>query len=272
MDSKYDALVLSGGGVRGLLQIGSLRYILTFYPDLLKNIKIFSGCSIGTLISYFHIIGLTPNEIFSSWSKFDISKFAVQENVSTMLKTYGFYTQESIIPFFSDISLSRLGIIPTLKQLKDLTGKSLLCSVYNLTDAKIEYLTPETHPDLSCIDAILMSCCIPFLFPPFVYNKKEYIDSSIVCNLPVDCLDSNTKALCIDTSMPVKEWSTKNIFEYVYKLLNTGRVFYQPQKMQCMDTICLKYDTDLKMTLTKLDRANLFMEGYEQTKEYFHSI
>ena len=55
----------------------------------------------------------------------------------------------------------------------------------------ISYLT---HPDLSLITAIQMSCALPILVTPICTEEKCYIDGGITCNYPIKyCIDSGKK-------------------------------------------------------------------------------
>ena len=58
----YDTLVLPGGGIKGLILLGGVQYLIDNY--YMKNIKNFVGTSIGSIIGYLLIIGYTPIEIF----------------------------------------------------------------------------------------------------------------------------------------------------------------------------------------------------------------
>ena len=54
-------LVLSGGGMRGVIFIGALRYI--YINNINKNIKHIAGCSIGAFIGLMIVFKLTIEEM-----------------------------------------------------------------------------------------------------------------------------------------------------------------------------------------------------------------
>ena len=62
-EDEFDTIVLSGGSVKSLMQIGSLQYCYDNY--LLKNLKTFIGTSAGAIILFLLIIGYTPIELMT---------------------------------------------------------------------------------------------------------------------------------------------------------------------------------------------------------------
>ena len=272
---KYDTLVLSGGGSYGFLQLGVFHCIEQYYPEILTNIQIVSGCSIGAIIGYLYIIGLTSNEIFYFLIKLlDVSK-KIHLDLTNTFNSYGLYNQTHITPILIDISLQKIGVIPTLIQLKKLTGKTLICSVYNFTDSKLEYLSLETYPDLSCIDALLMSSAIPIIFSPFIFNDKQYIDSGIVDNFPVECIYAqSTNILGINTSSDFKKWDVKNIIDYFYKILNIGRVIYIENKNydDKMNSINLNFNLNSNFSVSRTEKADMFISGYNKANQFFKNL
>jgi len=64
-------LVLSGGGINGIIELGSLKALENL--DLLKNIKNYSGSSIGSIICFLLIIDFSPSDIFIIVKKIDFS-------------------------------------------------------------------------------------------------------------------------------------------------------------------------------------------------------
>jgi predicted acylesterase/phospholipase RssA len=91
--------------------------------------------------------------------------------------------------FLETQTVEKIGHYVTLSQLKEQTGKTLVCSTFNLSARRMEYLSPQTHPDLPCITALRMSCSLPLLFPLFAYNGSLYVDGGIVDDFPLSQID-----------------------------------------------------------------------------------
>ena len=85
----YDTLVLSGGGVNGILELGALQYCND--KNLLSSIKTYVGTSIGSIICYLLIIGYTPVEIIvylcthNKLLEEEVSYFRIQTEVTVHL-------------------------------------------------------------------------------------------------------------------------------------------------------------------------------------------
>ena len=65
-----NTLVLSSGGVLGIAHVGVIKYLQ--YKNILSNIKCFSGCSVGSLICYYHILGYSPEDMLVDSQNFKI--------------------------------------------------------------------------------------------------------------------------------------------------------------------------------------------------------
>ena len=75
---EYNTLVLSGGGIKGLLILGALQYLYETGKLQKKNIRKYIGTSIGAIINVLLIIGYEPKEIVAHIVKsrfFDDIKF-----------------------------------------------------------------------------------------------------------------------------------------------------------------------------------------------------
>jgi NTE family protein len=58
-------LVLSGGGARGAYEVGALLYVAEKLPELLRNVRVVTGTSVGAVnAAYLASHGLTPECVF----------------------------------------------------------------------------------------------------------------------------------------------------------------------------------------------------------------
>ena len=98
--------------------------------------------------------------------------------------------------------VKKLGFIPTLKELYDLTGKTLVISVSNVTKMKSEYYTPLTKPNINSITAIELSCNLPIIFQRIFLFEGDYIvDGGCLDNFPHKHIDDGKmKILAIVTT------------------------------------------------------------------------
>lgn len=176
----FKGIVLSGGGIKGFGILGGIQYLL---DHQLCEFKYYSGTSIGAIICYFLAIGYTPIEMII----YIISKkvFDIQDaNIDSFLKGEGMYHFSMFLAHFKEMTTEKIGYLPTLKELYDNLGKVLYTCTYNITQRKKEYISYHTHPDMLCIEAIQLSCSLPFIFSDCIYKDEYFIDGGLVDNCP----------------------------------------------------------------------------------------
>ena len=67
----------------------------------------------------------------------------------------------------------------------------------------LEILHHTTHPDLTLVKALSMSCAIPLLFKPISYENKYYIDGGTVNNYPLNVMIENHN-IDLDTILGIR--------------------------------------------------------------------
>jgi len=255
---QYDTLVVSGGGSKGMILLGILHHIWEF--GLLKNIDLYSGSSVGSVIITLLSLGYTPLDIFQD-SLIDISLSKQHINIKRLLYERGLITLDPFLERISILIKKKIGFIPTLAELESKTSKTLYISVTNTETDDTEYLCSCTHSSLSIIDAIAMSCSIPLIFPPKLYKGVYYVDGGLSDNLPITPVilrmdktpsvekdtsegvrlkdpllrKSNILAIEVLRKDTITTSNTSNILSYIYKLLNIP--VNKMQKLQNIDAL-----------------------------------
>ena len=93
------------------------------------------------------------------------------------------------------MTISKIGYLPTMKDIYSKFGKKLIFATYNLCQSKTEYLSHETYPDLPCITALHMTANLPLIFEKFLYNGSYYIDGGLADNFPIDLADEQCQKI-----------------------------------------------------------------------------
>ncbi len=167
METKNVALVLSGGGARGMAQIGIIE-------ELQKRgyvITSVAGTSIGSLVAGVYASGKLPE--FKAWvtqiGKYDIFKLM-------------------------DFAISKKGIIKGEKVFTKLHEFLLDTDIENLN---IPYAAVavdiKNHKEIifksgNLIEAIRASVSIPTVLKPMEYNGIDMVDGGVLNPLPLDCV------------------------------------------------------------------------------------
>lgn len=272
----YDTIVLSGGSTKGIMTLGALQYATDNY--LLTHVVNYIGTSCGAMICYLLAIGYTPIEIIVYICTNQLLERLQHFNVVSMLNGTGASSFASIHELFEKITIAKVGRLLTLKDIKEIFNKNLICVTYNLNTKKTEYLTAETHPDLPCLTAIRMSANLPLIFEKYHYNNGIYIDGGLTDNFAIDYGDKigkKTLGIALGTNEEFNNGDNENIIEYIYKLMSipidqSVSLKIRNVSKKC-DIIYLDYPK-LKIFNFNIDaktKLEMFSKGYQDMKNHF---
>lgn len=183
-------LVLSCGSIKGLSYIGCLKVLSD--NQLLKNIENILGCSCGSIFATCICLGYSYNDLYKIFTNVELNiiKEINYDSISEFLNNYGLYSGDKFINIIRIIIKAKTKNSDiTFKELFDISNKNLIINATCLNDNDIYYFNHISHPDMKVIDAIRMSISIPWLFKPFIYNDKYYVDGAVLNGFPMDYFD-----------------------------------------------------------------------------------
>jgi len=273
----YEQLCISGGGIKGFQILGSLCYIEEHFD--ISKIKVLIGTSVGAIIIYLISIGYKPLEILTLSAKYkgwnnigrvpDFLKFTNEG---------GAFSYSSIREFIEKLTIEKIGKFPTMSSLEKEFGKKLIVTTYNVTKKKIEYLSAENNPDLPCIVALQMTSNIPFIFPPFKYNRNLYIDGGVLSNLPSEMIDDKLKTIiiCIEPTNAKQDVNNFIMFDYILDILQITSNEIMNNQIKNTEALSSPTQTFIKLKPKVIPffdfsvdvsvKIDLFAEGYTETK------
>jgi NTE family protein len=268
----FDTLVLSGGSSKGILTLGALQY--AYDNNLLSKIYTYIGTSAGALICFFLIIGYTPIEIIVYLCTNEILEKLHHFDIVSMLNGTGALSYSGIYEQLEKMTINKIGYLPTFQDIKEKFNKNLICTVYNLTDSKTEYISYENNKNLPCLIALRMTSNLPLIFEKFKYGDKFYIDGGISNNFAINVADkigNNVLGILITTNNDFND--NDNIIEYIYKLIfipMSQSIEYKilNTKNSCK-IIRLSYDKlkFFNFNINLKEKLDIFSRGYEKMKE-----
>ena len=285
MNNKYDTLVLSGGGVSGILILGALHHIYETELSLLNDIKYYSGTSAGGFISFLLIIGYTPMDIFlyicSKIENIDISNLTID----SILQKHGFINKNNIITHLKILTLEKTGKEDiTFKELYDEYKKELVLCTYNVTKNKTIYFSTAQTPNMSCIEAMRLSSAIPIVFSKQYYEDELYIDGALTNFFPINnvyspytsnILNDNNNihilGIYIKNECPVNDKTLLDYMLYIIQLMNDiGQKYTIPSNSFVVklnnNTNIQSFNFNTKTT----QKIQLFIHGLNIAKEILH--
>lgn len=230
-NKKKVALVLSGGGARGIAQIGVLKALEehNIVPDLIV------GTSIGSVMGGLYSSGYTADELAV------ITKGIDWENrlsLSNKFQRENLYLDQKKILDKSLLSFSLDGLQPLLptslssgQQITEMINVLVLNSRYkhkrDFSDLKIPFAAVATNIDNgertvlmsgNLSESIKASMTFPLLYSPTKLNDKNLVDGGLTANIPVDVADE----LGADLTIAVNSTSPLREAKELYNPLNTA--------------------------------------------------
>jgi len=195
MESEV-ALVLSGGGARGMAHIGVLKALNDhgIYP------KEIAGTSIGAVIGLLYAAGLSPNEIIRHIEQ---------------LKFYELFTS------YTKIRKRSLNILyPIIKKAIGVDRFDQLKIPLHIAVSNVNTSRPEIISEGDCIHAALASASIPFIFRAYSNNEMDYIDGGLLNNFPIDpFLEKELAIIGCDVNYLGEEKKIEKILHFVERTI-----------------------------------------------------
>lgn len=219
---EYDTLVLSGNSTNAVFTLGALQRLFDEHILDKDKLNVYFGTSSGSFVSLLLALNFDPIDILSC--------LCVDKSYSKVVSTFnlanlgcgGILNFDPIEKEVENWLISRLGYIPTMSEIKDRYGKDLYFVTFNMTDGKKEYISRDTYPNLGVVKAARMSSTFPFIFSPFEFDGKFYVDGGISDNFAMNkaqLLGGTCMGLCsVNTIKPYTP--TMTIFELFFQLFS----------------------------------------------------
>jgi len=203
-------LALCGGGVNGYSILGALDEMLKL--GFLDNLENISGCSAGSLIAIGLALGMEPGEIGDILMELKPSSMEISNILVSNLQSL-----MNITPLKNILkkTLDKYPDIKTLEDIKIKYGKYVTIVGTNYETGEPIYFTPDTHPNTTILDCLIISSSVPIVFQPFVLDGIKYWDGGLTDPLPIKMFSKEeTLGFWIEHDISI----SKNI---VYRLVDT---------------------------------------------------
>jgi predicted acylesterase/phospholipase RssA len=249
-------LCISGGGIRGLAFLGALYELF----DSLQTYEVctISGTSIGAFIAACLLVGYTTEELLDYFFVYDFQ--SLKDIDIKYLYTHKCLMRGQRIHDFYRTTLGRKVVSPdiSLKQLFEQTQIKFIVAVTCMNTQSIEYISHETHPDISLHLLICMTTAIPGILPPISYNGKLYVDGAMIDNIPTSVLDHDLPADVIVTNNKTPPLIDNHQFTFFTFFSTLLRIIYQNHRKQ---------DQSDQWTFYKIDASDVSVTSFNITPD-----
>ena len=239
------ALVLMGGGSRGLAHIGILNVLQKngLTPDIIV------GTSMGAVIGGLFASGISPTKLKEIANDFNLNNFIERPNLPFLSKK----SQISILDFlmlesYKSRLLKKLGLNREDKMeayLRNLIGEVCIeelpvkfaCNAVDLISGReIIFENGKLYK------ALRATMSLPILFEPTKIDDMLLLDGGVLNNAPVGIarnLDAH-KVILVDVHKDIKEVPTeeiKNTFQLLHRMVETMVAYTTEDKINRADLV-----------------------------------
>lgn len=191
-------IVISGGGPTLIQTLASIQELERKKYIERKEIQTIYGTSAGAILGILICLNMdweSINDYIIKRPWHEVFTMSVQHVLDSYTKKgiFDHYIVEKCFkPLFDakDISM-RI----TLEEFYHYSKIELHVFAFEINQFQIEDISHKTHPTLSLLSAIQMTCALPVIISPVFLDDKCYIDGGVVCNYPlkycVEHYDSN---------------------------------------------------------------------------------
>jgi NTE family protein len=250
---KKTGIVLCGGGVRGLCQIGVLQAL----EDNGISPEYISGASIGALIGLFYAAGIPPAEIL------EISK------KSTMIRIF--------TPAIGKKGLSNFNYLKGLidkhipyKKFEEL-HKKLFVSTTNLNQGRLDIFSEG-----DCVKPVLASAAVPIIFEPQEINGDKHLDAGILNNVPAEPIRPKVDVLIgnyVHSHGPMENPESLETWKGVFDRAATLSFWEKASKsLELCNFVIEPKDVFRLSAFNKKDDEKLFQLGYDEALKMIPEI
>lgn len=265
-----DTLVLSGGEIKFIAQMGALHYMENI--GILDNIQTLAGTSAGCCIASLLVIGYRPVEIYHFFMNANVKNF---RNISA----YNFFSKLGLddgkrFVMITKKLIKAKSVDPniTFKELHRKTGKNLIITGTCVNDKKTYYFSHDTEPDMRLIDAMRISISIPIIFTPRKYKGMVFVDGGCTDNYPIALFNYKIDQV-IGIYVSEKKFVDNGITSIESFMTNTVKCIREGMDINCSRgyedrTIYIKCESGDE----KHNISAMFDHGYRETFKFFKKL
>lgn len=269
---KFKKLVISGGGIKGLVICGTLEWIEN-NTKILDNIEEIYGSSIGAYIGFFLGLGISLHNISLIFENFNLANLQ-DFDMNLFINEYGFDKGNKFMNLVR-ATIKTQGYNPniTFSEFQKISKYKLFICGTNINKAEAVYFSVDTHKDMEICLALRISGGYPFSFTPININGDLYADGAIMCPLPCDLINKKDKkiTLAIVNHRSISRYETDSFNKYLMSVISCMIDSLTDKYVQSLKyVIKLKYPIfSMNFNIEKEEKSKMIEYGKNMAKEWF---
>lgn len=275
---RKNILVISGGGLKGLAGLGAISCLID--NEIILFPEIYAGASVGSIICFLMNIGYNSKDIYDILLQIDFTKLIKYIEPENLLidPCFGLSSPEPILQvIYSFMKKKNIKKNITFKELFEMTKSKLIITGTCLNDVSVNYFSIDTYPDMPILKALRISISIPFIFRPYLFEGKLWVDGGCMDNFPIDMFTDKLDDVIgiylddyyesIDDINEVQDYFYR-IFKCVFRGLNCNKI--KLFQKYFVHVICTG-NNGTNWDITEQDKKKLYDLGYDYAKKYIDS-
>lgn len=271
-------LVISGGGLKGFAGLGSLKCLLD--NNITISFDTLAGTSVGAVICFLYNIGYDPKEMYDVLEQIDFTqliKYVDPENLLTE-PCFGISSPEPILySIYKFMKNKNINKNITFAQLFNMTKTNLIITGTCINDISIKYFSHITTPDIQILKALRITISIPFIFRPYQFENKFWIDGGVMNNFPINLFNDRLNdviGIYLDDLYESinKIDEIQDYFIGVFKCVFRGIDY---DKLELFKKYFVHIKTLSKQSsnweISQKEKKKLYEDGYNQTIDYIEN-
>ena len=178
---RYDAIVLSSGGIRGCAHLGALDALHTRAPEALASVRTFVGTSAGACVATMLALGYPPKDAMDAF----VVPFTFKKDLRVhklWTPNFGIEHGEALESFIGSIVARDL----TFKMVHDQRNVVLGIVGTNLNRGTSAVFDVHRTPHMTVFEALRVSCSVPLVFAACPIDGELHVDGAISNPFPMN--------------------------------------------------------------------------------------
>ena len=282
-------LVISGGGPIMIQVLGAIQHLEKNEIVDMKNIESIYGTSAGAIVGVLICLKFdweTINDYIIKRPWQDVFPIKVQ-NIFDAYTKKGIYDIKTIEKCFKPLLDAKdIPMNINLEDFYNLSNIEFHLYSFEINEYKVHDISYLTHPKLSLMMAIQMTCGLPVLMTPVCLDNKCYIDGGMSCNYPLNyCIESGKnpdeilgfknkysyEKASVNSDSTMLDFLLSFLFKAVFSV-STYNIQPQIKNEIFCEAQYLSFDV-LKNALSNVEvRRNLFKNGTESAVNFLSNL